>query len=72
MKDRLLYYWNRTRERLWFKPLLVSLLSVGAVFLAHYVDGLDLGDDSDGEEGRQNGRLRQDHHHRAVRLTPHD
>jgi uncharacterized membrane protein len=45
MKDRLLYYWNRTRERLWFKPLLVSLLSVGAVFLAHYVDGLDLADD---------------------------
>jgi hypothetical protein len=35
MKDRLLYYWNRTRERLWFKPLLVSLLSVGAVCLAH-------------------------------------
>lgn len=45
MKDRLLYYWNRVRERLWFKPLLASLLSVGAVFLARYVDRMGLGDD---------------------------
>lgn len=44
MKDRLLFYWNRVRERLWFKPLVVSLLSVGAAFAARSVDGLGLAD----------------------------
>lgn len=44
MKDRLVFYWNRLRERLWFKPLMVSVLSVAAAFAARTVDGLGLED----------------------------
>lgn len=38
MQDRLSFYWNRLRERLWFKPLLVSALSVGGAFIAKTLD----------------------------------
>ncbi len=31
------------RERLWIKPLIVCILSIGAVFLANYMDTTDLG-----------------------------
>ncbi len=42
--DRLRFLVNRVRERLWVKPLVSSLLSVGAVFLAKAADYSGLGD----------------------------
>ncbi|HEX5788787.1 MAG TPA: DUF2254 domain-containing protein [Woeseiaceae bacterium] len=44
MRDRLAFYWNRIRERLWFKPLLVSVLSVAGAFLANAADTFGLDD----------------------------
>ncbi len=43
MTDRLQFFLNRLRERLWVKPLVVCLISVGGVFLAHVADGTGLG-----------------------------
>lgn len=43
MKDRLQFLWNRLRETLWFKPLVVSLLSVGGAFVAKSLDFTELG-----------------------------
>ena len=38
MRENLLFHWNRIREKLWVKPLLVSVLSVAFAFLATLAD----------------------------------
>ncbi len=43
MKNKLRFWLNRVRERLWIRPLFVCLLTVAGVFLAHAVDGTSLG-----------------------------
>lgn len=43
MTDRWQFVLNRLRERLWVKPLVVCLVSIGGVFLAHLADGRGLG-----------------------------
>jgi len=43
MKDRLNFLFNRIGERLWIKPLIMCLLSIGVVFLAHLADQTQLG-----------------------------
>lgn len=43
MKDRLSFLLNRIGERLWIKPLIMCLLSIGIVFLAHLADQTQLG-----------------------------
>lgn len=42
MKERWQFLLNRLRERLWVKPLLACLFSIGAVFYAHISDGTGL------------------------------
>lgn len=42
MTDRLRFILNRLRERLWIKPLIFCLLSVGGVLLAQMADNLAL------------------------------
>ena len=44
MGDRLRFFFNRIRERLWIKPLVVSVLSVVTVFLIKMVDTEALGE----------------------------
>lgn len=44
MPDRIRFFLNRLRERLWVKPLGICILSVGAVFLAKWTDRLALED----------------------------
>lgn len=43
MWDRLNFVIKRLRERLWIKPLIICVLSIGAVFLANLVDMAELG-----------------------------
>ncbi len=43
MWDQLSFVIKRLRERLWIKPLIVSVLSIGAVFLANLLDTAELG-----------------------------
>ncbi len=43
MTERWQFLLNRLRERLWVKPLLACLFSIGAVFFAHVSDGTGLG-----------------------------
>ncbi|WP_218915596.1 DUF2254 domain-containing protein [Desulfomicrobium baculatum] len=43
MWDRLSFVVRHFRERLWVKPLIVCVLSIGAVFLANLVDMAELG-----------------------------
>lgn len=43
MVERLLFFWNRLRERLWVKPALLCLFSVAGIFVAKAGDLLDLG-----------------------------
>ena len=38
MADRIRFFLNRLRERLWFRPLMFCILSVGGAFLAKMVD----------------------------------
>lgn len=38
MNEKWLFYWNRIREKLWVKPLLMCLLSIAAAFLATLAD----------------------------------
>ncbi|MGE4073812.1 MAG: DUF2254 domain-containing protein [Lysobacterales bacterium] len=42
--DRLRFLFNRLRERLWVRPLLICVLSIGAAFGAKLADGLGLSD----------------------------
>lgn len=42
IRSRLRFYLNRVRERLWVKPLAISILSVLAVFVASLADSLAL------------------------------
>lgn len=42
--DRLRFWLNRLRERLWVKPLVVCLVSIAAVFLAELADGTVIAD----------------------------
>lgn len=44
MKKKLLFYYNRIREQLWFKPLLFCLFSVGGALVAHQADGIGIED----------------------------
>lgn len=39
MQNRFDFFFNRLRERLWVKPLIACILSVGGVLLAHLADG---------------------------------
>ncbi len=57
MKDHLLFYWNRMREKLWLKPFLVSVLSVGAAFFARVADGTGLADKVPGIDAETNETL---------------
>ena len=43
MGDRLKFFINRIRERLWVRPLAICLLSTAIVFLAKLVDKLEIG-----------------------------
>ncbi len=43
MWDHLSFVIKRLRERLWIKPLILCVLSIGAVFLANLMDMTDLG-----------------------------
>ncbi|WP_367359834.1 DUF2254 domain-containing protein [Syntrophus sp. (in: bacteria)] len=43
MWDNLSFVIKRLRERLWIKPLIVCVLSIGAVFLANLMDMAELG-----------------------------
>jgi uncharacterized membrane protein len=43
MWDYLSFVIKQLRERLWIKPLIVCVLSIGAVFLANYMDTTELG-----------------------------
>lgn len=43
MWDHLSFVIKRLRERLWIKPLIVCVLSIGAVFLANLMDMAELG-----------------------------
>lgn len=38
MRDRIRFYYNRIREQLWVKPLVITILSIIAAFLARLVD----------------------------------
>ncbi len=38
MKDKLRFFLSRMAERLWVKPLIVCLLSIGIAFFAQWVD----------------------------------
>lgn len=38
MRENLLFYWNRIREKLWVKPLLMSVVSVAIAFVATLAD----------------------------------
>lgn len=38
MNENWLFHWNRVREKLWVKPLLMCLLSIAAAFLATLAD----------------------------------
>jgi uncharacterized membrane protein len=44
MKNKILIYLNRLRERLWFIPLVFCLISVAAALIAHQADGTRLND----------------------------
>lgn len=44
MKKRILIYYNRLREQLWFRPFLFCLFSVFGALLAHQADGLGIND----------------------------
>ena len=41
--ERLRFFLNRVRERLWVKPVILCILSVLAALLARYVDSLPIG-----------------------------
>jgi hypothetical protein len=43
MWDHLSFVIKRLRERLWIKPLIICVLSIGAVFLANLMDKTELG-----------------------------
>jgi len=42
MRNRFDFFFNRLRERLWVKPLIACILSLGGVVLAHLVDSVGL------------------------------
>ncbi|WP_320814143.1 DUF2254 domain-containing protein [Flavobacterium sp.] len=44
MKKKILIYYNRLREQLWFRPLLFCLFSVAGALVAHQADGIGLND----------------------------
>ncbi|HAS59595.1 MAG TPA: DUF2254 domain-containing protein [Algoriphagus sp.] len=44
MKKNIRYYYSLLQERLWFKPLLFCIISVGSAFLAHIADNSFLDD----------------------------
>ncbi|WP_297765645.1 DUF2254 domain-containing protein [uncultured Muriicola sp.] len=44
MKKRILIYYNRLREQLWFRPFLFCLFSVFGALLAHQADGIGIND----------------------------
>lgn len=44
MKQNLIFYFNRLSARLWFKPLIFCLLSIGGALIAHLADDTFLTD----------------------------
>jgi hypothetical protein len=42
MRNRLQFLFNRLRERLWVKPLIACILSVGGVLLAQLADTIPI------------------------------
>lgn len=40
MKTKLLIYINRLREKLWFRPFVFCLISIGGALIAHQADGM--------------------------------
>ncbi|NNC70398.1 MAG: DUF2254 domain-containing protein [Flavobacteriaceae bacterium] len=44
MKKKLIIYFNRIRERLWFRPFLFCLFSVAGALIAQQADGIGLDD----------------------------
>jgi hypothetical protein len=62
MGDHLSFVINRLRERLWIKPLIMCVLSIGAVFLANLMDMAELGRFLP-EIRRKNGVMEEWGHH---------
>ena len=44
MRETLIFYFNRTSQKLWFKPLIFCLLSIGGALIAHLADDTFLTD----------------------------
>lgn len=44
MQQTLIFYYNRLSEKLWFKPLIFCLLSIGGALIAHLADDTFLSD----------------------------
>ena len=44
MKKRLLIFYNRIREQLWFRPFIFCLISVAGALIAQLADGLEIQD----------------------------
>ncbi|PRX48016.1 DUF2254 domain-containing protein [Salegentibacter salegens] len=44
MKKKIIIYYNRIQERLWFRPLIFCLISVAAALIAHQADETQLND----------------------------
>lgn len=44
MKKKILFYYNRIGEQLWFRPFLFCLFSVAIALFAHQADGLGIND----------------------------
>jgi uncharacterized membrane protein len=44
MKKKIIIYFNRLREHLWFRPFVFCLFSVAVALIAHQADGTRLND----------------------------
>lgn len=44
MKKKVIIYYNRIREHLWFRPFLFCLFSVAVALIAHQADGIGIND----------------------------
>jgi hypothetical protein len=44
MQDNINFFFSRISEKLWFKPLIFCLLSIGAALIAHLADNTFLVD----------------------------
>jgi len=44
MRKKLIIYYNRIREQLWFRPFMFCLFSIAWALIAHQADGMGIGD----------------------------